>query len=113
MDSSFRPLIAQQRRHNLDTQSQWERFAPHRESVMTILQQASAESLLLLGAGNCNDVSLKVLADAFQRIQLMDCDGEALRAAADDLQMRAAVQHLQAITALEPAKRRDKPSAKP
>ena len=34
-------------------------------------------------------------------------EGVALRAAGDDLQMRAAVQHLQAISALEPAKRRD------
>ena len=39
-------------------------------------------------------------------------EGVALRAAGDDLQMRAAVQHLQAISALEPAKRRDKPASK-
>jgi hypothetical protein len=42
------------------------------------LPNAQAASLAILGAGNCLDVDLKILAGQFQRIELLDLDRAAL-----------------------------------
>jgi hypothetical protein len=64
----------------------WDLYARHRAHVMrALLAAAPAEpgTLVLLGAGNCNDVDLAALSARFNRIHLVDLDAAALGRARD------------------------------
>jgi hypothetical protein len=76
-------ITADQRRYNAETQSGWERFAPHRlEVTRQLTEGVSARRLRLcvLGAGNCNDLDLRRLAKVYAEVHLVDLDGAALAA---------------------------------
>ncbi|MDA1052812.1 MAG: hypothetical protein O3C40_20350 [Planctomycetota bacterium] len=68
---------------NAETRDGWSCFAAHRERVTQLLldaASATAAKLCVLGAGNCNDLALDRLADAFAHIDLVDIDDEAITA---------------------------------
>jgi hypothetical protein len=77
-------LLAEQRRRNEASRDAWQRFASHRARVTQLLLDAAREReaprLMLLGAGNCNDVELASLATAYRQIDLVDWDAQALDA---------------------------------
>ncbi|MEW6458663.1 MAG: hypothetical protein AB1441_06295 [Bacillota bacterium] len=68
------------------------RWARHRDLVKRLVDQAAGgiqwERCLVLGAGNCNDIPLDHLADAFTEVTLFDLDESALAAAAARLSPR-------------------------
>jgi hypothetical protein len=71
---------------NRRSKDDWERFAGHRERLTAAIEQLAgaagqggdAGALVLLGAGNCNDVDVEALAARFSSIHLVDIDGGAL-----------------------------------
>lgn len=57
-----------------------ERYTAHRDRVMDLVTSVpAARSICVLGAGNCADIDLARLALAFEQIDLVDLDVEALR----------------------------------
>lgn len=82
------PSVAQtQARFNRSTRTHWLHFAPHRarvqELVLTGRPAERAGRFCALGAGNCNDLELARLLDAFADVHLIDIDPRALNAAAE------------------------------
>lgn len=76
--------LNEQIRRNADSRNAWERFGPHRERVTRLLLEAAPAGgrLCVLGAGNCNDLDLAVLAKMFEEIHLVDWDAAAMAAGA-------------------------------
>jgi len=75
-----------QQRFNERTQERWEEYAHHRARVCRLLADANesgraSQTLCVLGAGNCNDLDLRLLAERFDSIALVDIDTDAVRAA--------------------------------
>jgi hypothetical protein len=75
--------LNEQTRRNQSTRDCFDDFATHRTHVMRLLLRAAADfrdppSLILLGAGNCNDVDLRDLLIAYGQIHLVDWDADAL-----------------------------------
>ena len=66
---------------NQDSRERWQQYAQHRLRVMALLLPLASPGarLLLVGAGNCNDVDLRQLQQHFAEIHLADIDGEAMR----------------------------------
>ena len=60
----------------------WDVGREHREIVTKILVRnvpRNDASLCVFGAGPCNDIDLQILLAAYQKVALVDCDGDALR----------------------------------
>lgn len=66
---------------NRDSRSRWIEYGTHRTRVTQLIARQAPQGgrLLLLGAGNCNDVDLQTLIGTFSEIHLVDFDMEALR----------------------------------
>lgn len=87
------PLIQRQQEHNAQSRGGWECFAEHRRRVMQLLLPAApleGARLCVLGAGNCNDLDLAGLAQAFAEVHLVDLDAAALAAGVAQQQPAAA-----------------------
>jgi len=70
------------RQRNAESRERWECFAPHRRRVTDLLvaaPRADKGRLCVLGAGNCNDLELAELLDAFAEVHLVDLDEAAVR----------------------------------
>ena len=77
------PLVQRQQEHNSQTRAGWECVADHRRRVMQLLLPAApveGARLCVLGAGNCNDLDLAGLTEAYAEVHLVDLDAEALGA---------------------------------
>jgi hypothetical protein len=74
-------LLEHQRHNNRTSLEDWQRFAGHRARVTDLVLTARGGSLAVLGAGNCNDLELEQVAEAFQAIHLVDLDEEAVQGA--------------------------------
>src|SRR5688572_33041802 len=76
-----------QARFNRSTWAHWQHFAPHRarvqELILTGRELTPGGKLCALGAGNCNDLELNRLLDAFDEVHLVDIDPAALAKAAE------------------------------
>jgi hypothetical protein len=74
---------------NQRSRDDWELYRGHRERLTATIVRLRGEmagpegepTLVLLGAGNCNDVDLPILAGAFGQIHLVDIDGGAIERA--------------------------------
>jgi hypothetical protein len=66
-----------QRRNNRATRGMWTAYGHHRARVMALVPEVQGR-LAILGAGNCNDVDLAVLAGRFDEIALVDLDRAAM-----------------------------------
>ncbi len=93
-------LLGYHRDNNRASADCAEPFADHRRRLTELIRsEGSGESLALLGAGNCNDVDLGMLAGTFRTIDLLDLDLEAVErararqpaAVAERLRLRAPV----------------------
>ncbi len=75
-------LTQLQQRRNADSAVNWDHSQSHRQRVTQLIVERlvdSAPQLCVLGAGNCNDLDLQQLRSTFDRIDLVDIDGAALR----------------------------------
>jgi SAM-dependent methyltransferase len=71
------------RQYNRNSEGLWAQFAEHRALLTGLAQDAGGQRLLVLGAGNCNDLDLPRLAGTYREIHLADLDQEALARARD------------------------------
>jgi len=75
-------LLDGQMRKNAASRGLWREFGEHRRRVTDLLLAAAATTdqprLVVLGAGNCNDLDLARLRGRFASIQLVDCDAQAV-----------------------------------
>jgi hypothetical protein len=73
------------REMNRNAPDSWEVYAGHRQRTMDRVTsvQGARTSICVFGAGNCGDVDLERLSGTFQRVHLVDLDGEALERARD------------------------------
>jgi hypothetical protein len=80
-------LLGLHRQNNRETASSWTHFGAHRDKVTALALEGAPDtgigSLAVLGAGNCNDLDLEVIAARFAEVHLVDLDDEALRRARD------------------------------
>jgi hypothetical protein len=64
---------------NRESQDRWSAYASHRARLTELLREIGAGGkLLVLGAGNCNDLDLPQLLQHYKEIHLVDLDTEAL-----------------------------------
>jgi hypothetical protein len=72
--------FARQRNLNERTANCWGDYASHRAQIMGRLLKLADHTarLLVLGAGNCNDLDLPALTSAFAQVTLLDWDTAAL-----------------------------------
>jgi hypothetical protein len=71
-----------QSRMNNSTRGQWDWYAAHRASIeRLIIPTARDQRICVLGAGNCNDLDLKWLVQAYAHVYLVDIDRSALERA--------------------------------
>jgi hypothetical protein len=76
------------RRNNRESAGHWDHFQEHRARVTALAlstagagDAAGGGRLMVLGAGNCNDLDLAAIAPRFREVHLVDLDQEALRRA--------------------------------
>jgi hypothetical protein len=84
-------------RDNRATAGLWQEYSDHRDHLMRHLVEASrggCRSVLVVGAGNCNDIELAELAISFEAITLLDPDQVALDAAVTRQDTAAAIERL-------------------
>jgi hypothetical protein len=74
-------LLERERFRNSSTRTAFDGYAWHRAQQMALVAGWGGERIAVLGAGNCNDLDLATLADAFQEIHLFDIDARALAGA--------------------------------
>jgi hypothetical protein len=67
---------------NRRAKDDWELYRAHRERLTAAIAQLAADApLVLLGAGNCNDVDVAALVPRFSAVHLVDIDAGALERA--------------------------------
>ncbi|MDB5173443.1 MAG: hypothetical protein JWN51_2216 [Phycisphaerales bacterium] len=72
-----------QARLNRSTRGQWGLYASHRAEIERLLvPERRGGRICVLGAGNCNDLDLQWLVEAYREVHLVDIDGDALQQAA-------------------------------
>lgn len=72
------------REMNRNAPNSWEQYAGHRRRTMGLVTSVQgARNICVFGAGNCADVDLELLSATFQRVHLVDLDGDALERARD------------------------------
>src|SRR6266487_2091139 len=85
MDSPSTPdsIAAEQARQNRTTQNQWLLYASHRRHIERLIvpETRGTGRICILGAGNCNDLDLRWLADVYREVHLFDLDPSALESA--------------------------------
>jgi hypothetical protein len=69
----------EQSRMNDSTRGQWDWYAAHRRQIeRLIVPETRGGRICILGAGNCNDLDLPWLAQAYAEVHLVDIDPAAL-----------------------------------
>lgn len=80
------------RRFNRNSAACWDDYAGHREQLTGLLQEHAGGRLVVLGAGNMNDLDVGAVVDWWSEIHLVDLDSEALQRGlgrqADDVRRR-------------------------
>jgi hypothetical protein len=79
MENRMNRLARLQIDYNAASRGRWQAFDGHRRRLTELLR-AGTGRLVVLGAGNCNDLDLAVLAEAYREVHLVDLDQEAMRA---------------------------------
>jgi hypothetical protein len=73
-----------QSRMNRTTRGQWDWYAQHRAQVEKLIRpHARGRRICVLGAGNCNDLDLRWLTEAYREVRLTDIDRAALERAVE------------------------------
>ncbi|WP_446219956.1 hypothetical protein [Micromonospora sp. IBHARD004] len=80
-------LVKRQRDLNLGTALAWDSYREHRARLTKLIMghhhPAVGARLVILGAGNCNDVDLRQVGAAYGEVCLVDIDEDALKAAVE------------------------------
>jgi hypothetical protein len=77
--ATLRTLVEQQVANNSRSASLWDIYADHRRRLTDlVVSSARGSDLVVLGAGNANDLDLAALACRFERIHLADVDAVAV-----------------------------------
>jgi hypothetical protein len=72
----------EQARMNRSTRGQWDWYASHRAAIeRLIVPERRGGRICVLGAGNCNDLDLQWLCEAYGEVRLVDIDRAALERA--------------------------------
>ncbi len=74
-------LLERHRVFNRNSENRWDSFASHRAEVMRLLTTTGpgpGGRVVILGAGNCNDLDLPALLQRFAEVHLVDVDEGAL-----------------------------------
>jgi hypothetical protein len=72
----------EQSRMNQSTRGQWDWYAAHRAQIERLIRpEKPSGRICVLGAGNCNDLDLTWLVQAFPEVHLVDIDRSALERA--------------------------------
>jgi hypothetical protein len=74
-------LISNQVQWNEQSSSKWNVFSSHRLKVSGLLESKhclGSDRVCILGAGNCNDLDLPLIANLFYEVHLVDLDDQAL-----------------------------------
>lgn len=83
--SSLAEQIEEQKQSNVSAQAHSSWFLPHRQRVTDLICARATQDrmgrLCVLGAGNCNDLDLPRLTEAFAEVHLADIDRAALERA--------------------------------
>ena len=80
----FKPVEAGQAKMNRSTRGQWDWYAHHRRMIeRLIIPESREQRICILGAGNCNDLDLKWMAQAYAEARLVDLDDAALKRAVE------------------------------
>lgn len=80
--ASLPSLADEQARMNQSTRGQWDWYANHRRHIERLIIPAKRGGrICVLGAGNCNDLDLKWLTQAYAEVHLVDIDPGALERA--------------------------------
>jgi hypothetical protein len=66
------------RRFNRNSAGCWDDYAEHRGKLTGLLREQAGGRLVVLGAGNMNDLDLPSVVGAFSEVHLVDLDTEAL-----------------------------------
>lgn len=77
-----------QQQNNRESADSRALFSEHRQRIMALVRETqvpSQENLMVLGAGNGNDLDLPALCREFRGVQLVDIDAEAIQRAAASL----------------------------
>src|SRR4051812_17466926 len=72
-------LVRLHHQNNRTTARSWDRYTSHRQQVTNLLREHAGAELMILGAGNCNDVDLAELATDDRRIHLVDIDQTSVK----------------------------------
>jgi hypothetical protein len=75
-------FIEDQVERNLESKDRWGLYYSHRQKILEIIRSKSSsnsDKICILGAGNCNDLNLNILANQFKEVHLVDLDGQAIR----------------------------------
>src|SRR5438105_15087755 len=74
----------EQAKHNRSTQHQWRMYQSHRQQIehLIVPMRRAEDRICVLGAGNCNDLDLAWLAQAYREVHLVDIDPAAIDEAA-------------------------------
>jgi hypothetical protein len=96
--AAARALVDLHVRNNDGSAGLWDLYAEHRARLTRLVAggTSSGGQLLVLGAGNANDLELPTLARRFDEVHLADLDGAALRRAVrrqDDATRERVVVH--------------------
>jgi hypothetical protein len=76
-------LLAHHRENNRQTADGWDSFATHRQHVTELVCAHPSESLAIFGAGNCNDIDLGAVTQAYAHVHLFDLDRESVTRACE------------------------------
>lgn len=67
---------------NRTTARQWQMYASHRQRIeRLIVPPRAGQRICILGAGNCNDLDLRWLAEVYDEVHLVDLDAAAVKEA--------------------------------
>jgi len=73
-----------QARLNRSTRGQWDLYAHHRRMIeRLIIPEERGQKICVLGAGNCNDLDLAWMSQAYDEVRLVDIDPAALERAVE------------------------------
>src|SRR5687768_987564 len=73
-----------QSKMNRTTRGQWDWYARHRAEIEKLIRtDGRGQRICVLGAGNCNDLDLRWLTEAYREVRLVDIDRGALARAAE------------------------------
>ena len=77
--------VYQQIREKFITKNAWEDWADYRRKLTNLILRTEPESIMIIGAGRCNDIDLGSVTARVDRAVLLDMDKEAIQDATASL----------------------------